>query len=65
MQFTSGPPGTMKGGDLEFQVFFYLEMTDSTIGRGSHQIELRTRSGADKFEVSETWPALYLLDIFC
>ena len=34
-------------------------------GAGNHQFELRTRAGADKFEIFETWGALYLADIYC
>ena len=61
-----GEIGIIKGGDKHDQYRpFELPNGNVIIGAGAHQFELRTRNGADKFELLETWPAAYLVDIDC
>ena len=61
-----GETVVVAGGDQDDQVYPYsLPDGNFPIGAGAHQFELRTRAGADKFEIMETWGAAYLIDIYC
>ena len=62
-ELIEGEIRTVTGGD-EYNQFTAFDKPE-TLGAGLHQFELRTRSGADKFEIMETWGALYLIDIKC
>jgi len=62
-QLQQGAIQIVTGGGPEGQ-FIPFEWPE-IIGGGFHQFELRTRDGADKFEILETWAAFYILDIYC
>ena len=49
----------------ETYIFYVRESGYSPREAGLHQFELRPREGADKFEIMETWSALYILLIIC
>ncbi len=65
-ELQAGELQILTGGGVSDQFTpFWIPIDEPIIGAGVHQFELRTRAGADKFEIMETWGALYLVDINC
>lgn len=60
----AGVARVLEGGGIEAQFTPYHLPGETLItGAGLHQFEVRTRKGADKFEIMETWGAFYALEI--
>lgn len=52
-----------EGGDEDDQGIRFDK--PNITGAGTHQFEVRTRQGIDKFDIREDWPAGYVIDMSC